>query len=52
METERRIIKEGLHLGFEIAKLTLKAGAVIAAILMVCEVHKIHKSLEQHRLLK
>ena len=52
MEREHGIIREGLHLGFEIAKLTLKAGAVIAAILTVCEIHKIHKSMEKHHLLK
>ena len=52
METEHRIIREGLHLGFEIAKPTLKAGALITLILTVCEIHKIHKSLEKHSLLK
>lgn len=52
METGHKIIKEGLHLGFEIAKLTFKAATVVTTILMVCEIHKIHKSLERHHLLK
>lgn len=52
MEREHRILKEGLHLGFEIAKLTLKVGVMVTAILTVCEIHKIHKSLERHNLLK
>lgn len=52
METNKNLLTEGLHLGFEIAKLTLKVGAVVAAILTVCEIHKIHKSLEKHHLLK
>ena len=52
METEHKILKEGLHLGFEIAKLAFKAATVVTAVLLVCEVHKIHKSLEKHHLLK
>lgn len=52
METGHKFIREGLHLGLEIAKITLKAGAVVAAILTVCEIHKIHQSLEKHHLLK
>lgn len=52
MNTEHRILKEGLHLGFEIAKLTFKAAAIVAAFLTVREIHNIHKSLESHKLLK
>ena len=52
MNTEHRILKEGLHLGFEIAKLTFKAAAIVAAFLTVREIHNIHKSLESRKLLK
>ena len=52
METEHRFLKEGLHLGLEITKLTLKAAAIVAAFLAVHELHKVHQSLEHHKLLK
>lgn len=51
MNHEHHFIKEGLHLGFEIAKLSLKAAALVAAFLTVKEIHKVHKSLEKHKLL-
>lgn len=37
----------GLHLGFEIAKLALKAAAVAATFCMVKEIHKVHKEIEK-----
>lgn len=37
----------GLHLGFKIAKLALKAASVAAAICMVKEIHKVHKAIER-----
>lgn len=37
----------GLHLGFKIAKLVLKAAGVAAAFCLVKEVHKVHKSIER-----
>lgn len=37
----------GLRLGFEIAKLGLKAATVAAAFLTVKEIHKVHKRLEE-----
>lgn len=42
----------GLHLGFEIAKLAMKAATVCAAFLTVKELHKVHKNLEKRHLLK
>lgn len=42
------LMREGLHLGFEIAKLALKSAAIAAALLTVCELHKIHKGIVQH----
>lgn len=42
-------MKEGLHLGFEIAKLSLKVAAIVAAFLTVKELHKVHKSIEERR---
>lgn len=36
----------GLHLGFSIAKVALKAAAVCAAFFLVKEVHKVHKAIE------
>lgn len=38
----------GLHLGFAIAKMVLKAATVAAAFCLVKEVHKVHKAIE-HR---
>lgn len=48
MSHEHRPAHYGLHLGFEIAKLGLKAAAVCAAFLTVKEIHKVHKRLESH----
>lgn len=42
-------MKEGLKMGFEIAKLTFKAATVVAAFMTVCELHRLHKGLETHR---
>lgn len=36
-----------LHLGFEIAKLALKAASVAAAFCMVHEIHKVHTSIKK-----
>lgn len=54
METKHHhLIADGLRLGFDIAKLTLKAAALVAAFLTVRELHKVHQSLEaRHRLSK
>jgi len=38
-----------LHLAFDIAKITLKAASVAAAILAVREIHKVHKAIEDHK---
>ena len=37
----------GLMLGFKIAGLALKAGAVCAAFLIMKEIHKCHKAIEK-----
>ena len=37
----------GLHFGFAIAKLALKAAVVAAGFCLVKEVHKVHKSIER-----
>lgn len=37
----------GLHLGFKIAALALKAAGVCAAFLLMKEVHKVHKAIEK-----
>lgn len=47
MNHEHSVAHYGLHLGFEIAKLGLKAAAVCAAFLTVKEIHKVHKRLEE-----
>lgn len=49
MNHEHHFIKEGLHLGFEVAKLSLKAAALVAAFLIVKEIHNVHKSIEHHK---
>lgn len=36
----------GLHLGFKIAKLALKAASLATAICICKEIHKVHKSIE------
>lgn len=52
MET-RHLMNEGVHFGFEVAKLTFKAAAIVAAFLAVKELHKVHRSIEErHRLAK
>ena len=38
----------GLHLGFKIAKLAMKAAMVAAGFCLVKEVHKVHKAIERH----
>lgn len=38
----------GLHLGFKIASLALKAATVAAAFLVMKELHKVHKAIEKH----
>ena len=50
METKHHhhLISEGLHLGFAIAKLALKAAGICAAFMTVHELHKLHKGLEEH----
>lgn len=52
MSQEERQCKEmrfALHLGFDIAKIVLKAAMVAAAFCAVKEVHKVHKAIEAHR---
>ena len=48
METKENTMSAGLHLGFKIAKLMLKTASVVAAFLIVKELHKVHKGLEHH----
>lgn len=40
----------GLHLGFKIAKLALKAMTVAAGVCMVKELHKVHKAIEHKKM--
>lgn len=46
--TKNSLMSEGLHLGFKIAKLALKAASVAAAFCLVHEVHKVHKAIKHH----
>ena len=46
METKHCLMKEGVKMGFEIAKLTFKAATVVAAFMTVCELHRLHKGFE------
>lgn len=39
----------GLRIGFEIAKLAMKAAMVAAAVCTVKEIHKVHKAIDRHR---
>lgn len=48
MRHEEKIVHDGLHIGFEIAKLGLKAAAVCAAFLTVKELHILHRKFEEH----
>lgn len=48
MENVKQELSFGLHLGFKIAKLALKAAGVAAAFCLVHEVHKVHRSIEHH----
>lgn len=36
----------GLHLGFKIAKLALKAATVAAGFCIAKEIHRVHRSIE------
>ena len=45
MENVKQELSFGLHLGFKIAKLALKAAGVAAAF---CLVHKVHRTIEHH----
>lgn len=38
-----------MHLGFKIAKLALKAASVAATICIAKEIHRVHKSIENHK---
>lgn len=52
MSQEERQCKEAkfaLRLGFDIAKIMLKAAMVAAAFCAVKEVHKVHKAIEERR---
>lgn len=49
MEDMKKDCRFGLHLGFGIAKLVLKAAAVAAAFCVVKEVHKVHRAIEEHK---
>lgn len=49
MDSKHHCKHKGMHLCFEIAKLTLKAGALVAACLAVNELHKVHKSIEERQ---
>lgn len=46
METKHHFIKEGIHLGLDLAKIAIKTGLLVAAFLTVKELHKVHKSIE------
>lgn len=48
MDGKHSEAKFALHLGFDIAKLFMKAAAVAAAFCLVKEVHKVHKAIEKH----
>lgn len=39
----------GLHLGFQIAKVALKALTVAAIVCTAKELHKVHKAIEAHK---
>lgn len=49
METKHRLMKEGVRFGFDVAKLTFKAAALVAAFCAVKELHNIHKQLEERK---
>lgn len=46
METKHRLLTEGVHFAFDVAKLGLKVAAIVAAFCAVKELHKIHKGIE------
>ena len=45
METKHRLV----HFAFDVTKLALKLGVLVAAFCTVKELHKIHKGLENHK---
>ena len=52
MSSEERKDKEmrfALHLGFDIAKIVLKAAMVAAAFCTAKEICKVHRALEAHK---
>lgn len=46
---ENHPVHFALHLGFEIAKIALKAASVAAAFCICKEIHKVHKGIEAHK---
>ncbi|MCM1490192.1 MAG: hypothetical protein NC095_05130 [Muribaculum sp.] len=48
-ERKDKEMRFALHLGFDIAKIVLKAAMVAAAFCAVKEVHKVHKAIEERR---
>lgn len=49
MKHDHSMARFGLHLGFEIARLAVKAAGVCAAFLMVKEIHQVHKKIEERK---
>lgn len=49
MEEKDKKMHCALRLGFDIAKLVLKAGMIATAICLVKEVHKVHKAIEHKK---
>lgn len=48
-EKECKEMRFALHLGFDIARIVLKAAMVAAAFCAVKEIHKVHKAIEERR---
>lgn len=48
MEHQSNHLPPCVHLGFKIAKLALQAASVAAAFCIVKEIHRVHRSIENH----